>query len=338
MTDIGIIGASGYTGQALLEILLRHPSAKVRAITSDSLNGKALAEAFPQFSKLDNLIFEKHDASAVASKVKAVFLCLPHKEAMAVAPLLLKAGVKVFDLSADFRLKDISVYEQWYKVKHSAPELASEAVYGMPELYRDKIAKADLVAVPGCYPTSAILGLAPVIGADWLDHSSIVINSVSGVSGAGKKTELQYMLAELDGNFYAYGAPSHRHTPEIEQSLSALAGKEVKASFIPHLLPVVRGIYTTITAKMTNPKSADEIFKIYNARYANSRFVTVHPTFPQMRWAVGTNGVHINATVDSRTGTLIVTSTIDNLIKGAAGQAVECFNIRFGLNEAEGLR
>ncbi|MBI5816416.1 MAG: N-acetyl-gamma-glutamyl-phosphate reductase [Nitrospinae bacterium] len=338
MIDVGIIGASGYTGQSLLEILLRHPGVRVKAITSDSLAGKTLSEVFPKLSGLDPLVFEKSDADITTRNIGAVFLCLPHTEAMAVAPKFLAANIKVFDLSADFRLRDAAVYEQWYKAKHSAPEPMAGAVYGLPELYREKIATASLVAVPGCYPTSAILGLAPVMGEDWLDHESIVINSASGVSGAGKKAETQYMLAELYGDFYAYGAPSHRHTPEIEQELSVMAQTRVRVTFIPHLLPVERGIYTTITAKMKDPAGAGRLAREYKDYYEGERFVTVHDSFPKMKWAVGTNRIHISATADGRTGTLIVTSAIDNLVKGASGQAVQCFNIRHGLDEAEGLR
>ncbi|MBI4665636.1 MAG: N-acetyl-gamma-glutamyl-phosphate reductase [Nitrospinae bacterium] len=338
MIDAGVFGATGYTGQALLDILLFHPGVNVTALASGSSAGKTLAEVFPQYSGLKPLVFQEPNAPAMAEMVDVVFLCLPHKEAMAVAPVFLEAGKKVFDLSADFRLKDPAVYEQWYKTPHSAPRLLESAVYGQPETRRGQIAAADLIAVPGCYPTSAILGLAPVIDMGWLNRKTIVINSVSGVSGAGKKLESQYMLSELEGNFFAYGAPTHRHTPEIEQELSLLAGENVIVTFIPHLLPTTRGIYTTITADLLAPVSPGKVFERYVEYYRDCRFVHAREGFPQMKWAVGGSNCFVSATVDERANRLIVTSTIDNLLKGAAGQAVQCFNIRHGLDEAAGLR
>jgi len=337
MINAGVVGAAGYTGQALLEILLSHPEVCVTAITSETFKGKKLAEAFPRFSTASSLEFENNDIDTVAKKCEAVFLCLPHRESMKHVPKLLDAGLKVFDLSADFRLKDADVYESWYGAAHTAKDLIAKAVYGMPEIHKDEIAAADLVAVPGCYPTSAILGLAPLMAESWVDQSSIVINSVSGVSGAGRKADPSYMLAELEGNFYAYGAPKHRHTPEIEQELGALAGEDIKVTFIPHLLPTTRGIHTTVTMSMKEAKSAGDVTAIYKKFYKDSPFVTVTGGFPRMKWAIGVNSLYVGATVDERTDRLIVTSVIDNLVKGASGQAVQCFNIRYGFDEKEGL-
>jgi N-acetyl-gamma-glutamyl-phosphate reductase len=338
MVDVGVFGASGYTGQALLDILLFHPGVKVTLLTSATHRGKRLEEVFPRLAGYSSLTFETPDPVSQSDRAEVFFLCLPHKEAMAVAPTLLGKGKKALDLSADFRLKDAGVYEKWYGAHHSAPELLDKAVYGLPELYAEQIAHAQLIAVPGCYPTSAILGLAPVIGLDWINRKSVVINSVSGVSGAGRKLEPQYMLSELEGNFYAYGAPRHRHTPEIEQELSRLAGESVTVTFIPHLLPVTRGIYTTITADLARPITAEEAVGEYNKFYAGKPFVRVRGGFPQMRWVVERNTCVIGVTVDDRAGRIIITTTIDNLVKGASGQAVQCFNLLHGFGETTGLK
>ena len=337
MIKAGIIGAAGYTGRELIGILLRHPQVDLNLVTSDTSRGKSLAEVFPQYARQKPLMFEGHDLDAAARRCEAVFLCLPHRESMAAAATLLDAGKVVFDLSADFRLKDPAVYETWYGAAHTAPHYITRAVYGSPELYRGQIKEASLIAVPGCYPTSVILAMAPVMGTGLIDHTTIVANSASGVTGAGRKVEQPYMLAELEGNMYAYGAPSHRHTPEIEQELSRLAGAPVTITFIPHLLPVARGIYSTVTAKLARPAARDEVMEMYRAYYRDSRFVTVAPRYPHMRWAVGNNGAFLGAEVDTRTGTLIATAAIDNLVKGASGQAAQCFNIRYGFDEGAGL-
>lgn len=337
MINVGVVGAAGYTGQVLLEILLSHPRVNLSAVMSETFNGKPVAEVFPRFTRRSGLVFEADSPASLKEKCEAVFLCLPHKESMKRVPDFLSSGLAVFDLSADFRLKDPAVYEEWYGVKHEARDLIGKAVYGLPELYREKIAGADLVAVPGCYPTSATLAMAPIIGAEWLDKSSIVINSASGVSGAGRKADPRYMLAELEGNMYAYGAPRHRHTPEIEQELSALAGDQVRVTFTPHLLPTARGIHTTVTAGITKTKTRADILAVYREFYADSPFVTVVDGFPEMKWAVGSNSCYIGIALDERSGRLIVASVIDNLVKGASGQAVQCFNIRHGFGEEEGL-
>lgn len=338
MVDVGVFGASGYTGQALLDILLFHPGVKVTLVTSSTYKGKRIEEVFPKLAGVSPLTFEEPDPVSQSGRAELFFLCLPHKEAMAVAPTLLEKGKKVIDLSADFRLKDAEVYEKWYGATHTAPEYLDMAVYGLPELYYEQIAHADLIAAPGCYPTSTILGLAPVIGLDWINRKSVVINSVSGVSGAGKKLEPQYMLAELEGNFHAYGAPKHRHTPEIEQELSRIARENVTVTFIPHLLPVTRGIYTTITADLARSVTAEEAVGLYSTFYSGKPFVRVIPSFPQMKWVVERNACVIGVTVDERAGRIIITSTIDNLVKGASGQAVQCFNLRLGLPQTAGLK
>jgi len=338
MINAGIVGAAGYTGAELLKLLTGHREVNVAMVTSDTFCGQKVAEVFPRFTHTRPLEFEDHESVLNTDGLDAVFLCLPHGESMKYVPPLRASDRQVFDLSADFRLEDVSVYEKWYPARHTAAEYSEQAVYGLPEINRELIADADLVAVPGCYPTSAILGLAPIIGADWIDPGSVVINSVSGVTGAGRKAAIPLMYAELANDFHAYGAPDHRHTPEMEQELSKLAGKKVCVTFIPHLAPVARGIYTTITVKMTEPRPIEAIIDQFSAFYRDSRFVSGFGDFPHMKWTLDTNNVMIGAHVDLRSQTLLITSTLDNLVKGASGQAVQCFNIRCGLDEAEGLR
>ncbi len=338
MINAGIVGAAGYTGVELLKLLTGHREVNVAMVTSDTFCGQKVAEAFPRFAHMQSLEFEDHESALNTDGLNAVFLCLPHGESMKYVPALRASGLQVFDLSADFRLEDISEYEKWYSARHTAAEYSKQAVYGLPELNKELVADADLVAVPGCYPTSAILGLAPVIGADWIDPDSIVINSVSGVTGAGRKASIPLMYAELDDDFHAYGAPDHRHTPEIEQELSKLAGKRICVTFIPHLAPVARGIYTTITIKMTEPRPVETVIDQLRDFYRDSLFVSVFDAYPHMKWTLDTNNVMIGAHVDRRSQTLLITSTLDNLVKGASGQAVQCFNIRRGFDEAEGLR
>ena len=338
MVDVGVVGAAGYAGQELLDILLAHPGADIAFISSGAFEGEALEEVFPRFAGRSRLKFEGREVFDLAEKADAVFLCLPHREAMGYVPRFLDAGKRVFDLSADFRLKDTGVYESWYGVRHTSPDLIRKAAYGLPELHREEISSSDIIAVPGCYPTSAILALAPVMRDDRVDRSTIVINSMSGVSGAGRRAELSYTLPQIEGNCYAYSAPGHRHTPEIEQELSILAGEPVAVTFIPHLLPTSRGIYTTITVGLASPApKKEEMLELYRGFYAESRFVRIVEGFPEMKWAVGSNNCFISVVVDERAGRLIITSTIDNLVKGASGQAVECFNIRYGFDERAGL-
>jgi len=338
MIKAAVIGATGYTGQELLKLLFRRKDVEVAAVTSESSAGRPLASVLPFFSAGKRLILEKADAAKIAPRTDAVFLCLPHGEAMNSARAWLDQGIKTIDLSADFRLKDPALYKEWYQMDHSAPELLPKAVYGLPELYRDKIKTAGLVAVPGCYPTSVILAMAPLMATPGLETDAIVVNSASGVSGAGRKVKEEYMFAELDGDFYAYGAPTHRHTAEMEQELAlAAGGRPVRVAFIPHLLPVTRGIFTTITMKASASITGEALTEKLRAFYSGSRFVHVVSGFPKMKWAVNANSAYIGAMVDKRAGVAIVTCAIDNLMKGASGQALQCFNIMYGLDEALGL-
>lgn len=332
--DIAIIGASGYTGEALLTLALdRADQIDLVAITSQRHLGKSLREVYPRLADASQIRFESNDHDSIAERARAVFLCMPHTESMRVAPIYLARGRTVFDLGADFRIKDRATYEKWYKTTHAAPNLIGRAIYGMPELYRGQIAQADLIAMPGCYPTATILGLAPAIAANLIDPDSIVVNASSGVSGAGRKSALEYSMGELFGDYFAYQPVNHRHIPEMEQELSLLASREVIISFIPHLLPVKRGLYATIVANLTKAVDINETVATYRSFFAGFRRVKISSGAVKMSWARGSGDIWIGVEIDARADRLIVTSAIDNLIKGAAGQALEAFDIRFGFDE-----
>ncbi len=338
MLKVGIYGASGYTGQELLRLLLRHPQAEVVALTSRRYAGVPVSDIYPVFVGLTDLAFVDASPEDVAGAADIVFLALPHGVSMAVAPIFLKAGKKVIDLSADFRLHDVATYEKWYS-RHTAPDIIKESVYGMPELYGDEIAKARLVANPGCYPTSVILGLAPLLKANWIDDSSIIADSKSGVSGAGREPQVGTLFCEVDEGFKAYKVGEHRHTPEMEQEISILAGCDVKISFTPHLLPITRGILSTIYATLQKDVTTAELIDLYRAFYKGKKFVRVYKagTFPNISSVRGSNYCDIGLTVDARTKRVIIICAIDNLVKGAAGQAIQNMNLMCGLSEDTGL-
>jgi len=338
MLKVGIYGASGYTGQELLRLLLRHPQAEVVALTSRRYAGVPVSDIYPVFVGLTDLAFVDASPEDVAGAADIVFLALPHGVSMAVAPIFLKAGKKVIDLSADFRLHDVATYERWYS-RHTAPDIIKESVYGMPELYGDEIAKARLVANPGCYPTSVILGLAPLLKANWIDDSSIIADSKSGVSGAGREPQVGTLFCEVDEGFKAYKVGEHRHTPEMEQEISILAGCDVKISFTPHLLPITRGILSTIYATLQKDVTTAELIDLYRAFYKGKKFVRVYKagTFPNISSVRGSNYCDIGLTVDARTRRVIIICAIDNLVKGAAGQAIQNMNLMCGLSEDTGL-
>ncbi len=338
MLKVGIYGASGYTGQELLRLLLRHPHAEVVAVTSRRYAGVSVADIYPVFVGLTDLAFVDASPEDVAGAADIVFLALPHGVSMAVAPIFLKAGKKVIDLSADFRLHDVATYEKWYS-RHTARNIIKESVYGIPELYGDEIAKARLVANPGCYPTSVILGLAPLLKAKWIDDSSIIADSKSGVSGAGREPQVGTLFCEVDEGFKAYKVGQHRHTPEMEQEISILAGCDVRISFTPHLLPITRGILSTIYATLQKEVATRELIDLYRAFYKGKKFVRVYKagTFPNISSVRGSNYCDIGLTVDARTKRVIIICAIDNLVKGAAGQAIQNMNLMCGLSEDTGL-
>ncbi len=337
-TKVAIVGASGYSGEELVRLLLRHPHVAIVCFTSRQYAGKPVTDVFPKFRGLLDATFVEPSVEAiVASGAQAAFLALPHGVAAEFAVPLLGKGIKVFDLSADFRLKSSSVYKDFYEHEHPAPALLARAVYGLPELRRDAIRKADLVACPGCYPTSIILGCAPALKNAIAKPAGIVVNSLSGVSGAGRKVSEEYIFPECNESVRAYGLPKHRHLSEIEQELSLLAGAELKITFTPHLIPVNRGILSTISLDLAKPVTTDDVLALYRDFYKGEKFVRVSKTLPDTKNVVLSNFVDISARVDVRTNKLIVVSAEDNLTTGAAGQGVQCLNLVFGHDETEGL-
>ena len=335
MIKIGIVGGTGYTGIELLRILARHPESQLVAITSRKEAGTPVAEVFPSLRGIVDLAFSD-PASADLRKCDAVFFATPNTVAMGEARGLVEAGVRVVDLSADFRIRDAAVWEKWYKVRHAAPELLSQAVYGLPEVNRDAIKKARLVANPGCYPTAVQLGLLPLLEAGAVDSGHLIADAKSGVSGAGRKTEEHLLFSEAADNFKAYGVSGHRHWPEMLQGLDAAAGKSVGLTFVPHLVPMIRGIHATLYARVT--KAAD-FQRLYEDRYRNETFVDVLPagSEPDTRSVRAANTCRIALHRPHGGDTLVVLSVIDNLVKGASGQAVQNMNIMFGLDETMGL-
>jgi len=338
MLKIGIYGASGYTGQELLKILIRHTEADVVALTSRKFKGIPISDIYPVFKDLTNKKYIDASPKDVASLCDVVFLAVPHGEAMEVAPLFLKEGKKVIDLSADYRLRDVEIYEKWYK-KHTSPELIPRAVYGLPELYRKDIIGANLIANPGCYPTGAILGLAPVLKEKCIDISSIIIDSKSGMSGAGRELSIGSLFCEVNEGFKAYKICAHRHIPEIEQELGLLAGIDITVSFVPHLIPANRGILSTIYATLQKDVSASDLVDLYKKFYKDEIFVRIYDegTYPNISSVRGSNYCDIGLALDGRTGRVVIIAAIDNLIKGAAGQAVQNMNLMCGLPEDMGL-
>lgn len=334
-----IYGASGYTGQELVRILSRHPACELTGATSRRYEGKKVSDLFPHLKGYSDLSFVNIAPEELAERCDVAFLAVPHGVSMSVAGTFLRRGVKVIDLSADFRLRQADVYAQWYKA-HEARDLLTEAVYGLPELYRDEIKQSKLIANPGCYPTSIILGLAPLLKEKWIDPRLIIIDSKSGVSGAGREPVVSSLFCEVGEAFKAYKAGgSHRHIPEIEQELSLLAKENVRITFTPHLLPVSRGILSTIYVEPVRAISQEGLANLYGEFYGKAPFVRVCATheIPNISAVKGSNFCDIGFALDRRTNRLIVFSAIDNLIKGAAGQAVQNMNLMFDLDEKAGL-
>jgi N-acetyl-gamma-glutamyl-phosphate reductase len=339
---VAVVGASGYSGEELVRLLIAHPKAELVALTSRQLAGQLMGTVFPRFAgmRYADLPFINSDvASIVASGAQYVFLALPHGLAHEFAGPLLRAGLKVLDLSADFRIKDVSVYQDFYGEAHHEPALALQSVYGLAEVYRDALKGADLVACAGCYPTSILLPLIPLLRSGLLETDSIHVCSLSGVSGAGRNAKIEYLYAECNESVRAYGVPKHRHLAEIEQELTNAAGAPVMISFTPHLAPVTRGIHTTIYAKPKLGVSAEQIGEALARAYEGSRFVRLlkGAALPDTKYVTNTNFIDIAWRHDPRTGRLVLLSAEDNLVKGAAGQAVQCLNILCGWDEASGL-
>jgi N-acetyl-gamma-glutamyl-phosphate reductase len=340
LLKVAIVGASGYSGEELCALLDRHPSAEVTDVYSRQHSGKSLGEVMPRFSglKIARLVFTEADPGKVACcDAGVVFLALPHGVAAEYATAALKAGKVVIDLSADFRLREGEIYADYYGGDHPAPELLREAIYAIPELSRGAIRQSPLIACAGCYPTSIQLPLIPLVKAGVLNTTGIVVSSASGVSGAGRKAAVDYLYAECNESMRAYGLPRHRHLSEVEQQLSLAAGSRVMLTFIPHLAPMNRGIHSTIVANPATRRTATELRKILEDAYADEPFVRIRETPPDTKHVTGTNFCDIALYDEPRTGRIVMLSVIDNLVKGAAGQAVQCFNIRAGLPETEGL-
>ncbi len=339
MIKVFICGGSGYTGGELLRILSNHPEVLVAGVTSERSAGKSVKDLFPQLHNYANLVYENLNPVENLKKADLFFMALPHGESQRAVDFFFQHGKKVIDLSADYRLRDPSTYEKWYNVRHAFQATLRRAVYGLPEIYRNKIKKAKLIANPGCYPTGAILGLLPALRNTLVDISSIVIDSKSGTSGAGRKADVSVSYCEVNEGFKAYAIGTHRHTPEIEQELSLVSGKEIVVNFTPHLLPVDRGILTTIYAPLLKKAGVSEILKKYNDAYKKEPFVRVldYGLYPNIKHVRGTNFCDIGLKVNERTNTLIIVTAIDNLVKGASGQAVHNMNIMMGFDEKTAL-
>jgi N-acetyl-gamma-glutamyl-phosphate reductase len=337
-----VVGASGYAGEELVRLLLAHPYVDLAAVTSRQFAGKTLAQVFPRFShheKAKGLEFVDADPKQLAGEAEFVFLALPHGVAAEFAKPLLAAGARILDLSADFRVKDAAVYKEFYGKDHFVPELLGQAVYGLPEIYRDQIREAKLVACPGCYPTSILIPLRPLIRRKAIDRKRILVASLSGVTGAGRKIEADYLFAECNESVRPYGVPKHRHLSEIEQELSILAGEKIIIQFTPHLVPVNRGIITTIYTDLGGDVVDLDPALLFSSAYGQEPFVRLlgDEHLPDTKNVVGTNFIDIGWKIDKRTGRLIVMSAIDNIVKGASGQAVQCFNVMRGFPETAGL-
>lgn len=339
MLNVAIVGASGYTGLELIRILHCHPEVAVTCLTSEQSAGRKISDIFPTVRNRCDLTLENLEPVMVAEKADLIFTALPHKAAMEVVPTFLKLGKTVIDLSADYRLADPEVYGAWYE-PHLNPANLKKAVYGLPEIRRAKIRGARLIANPGCYPTSIILGLAPLLKKGLIDPKGIIADSASGVSGAGRSAKVDSLYCEVNDGFKAYGVGGvHRHTPEIEQELSLLAGQELLLTFTPHLVPMDRGILSTIYATPLGATSTEKLVKLYRDFYAGEPFVRILPQgyLPSTANVRGSNFCDISPLVDTRTGRVIVIAAIDNLVKGASGQAVQNMNLVCGFPETMGL-
>jgi N-acetyl-gamma-glutamyl-phosphate reductase len=338
MIKVGIVGGTGYTGVELLRLLAVHPQVQLTAITSRKEDGLPVADMYPSLRGRVNLAFSAPDKVDL-TQCDVVFFATPHGVAMEQAPALLNAGVKVIDLAADFRIKDLAVFEKTYKIAHTAPQLIEQAVYGLPELNRDDIKGANLIANPGCYPTTMQLGFAPLLKAGVIDAGHLIADAKSGVSGAGRKAEISLLFSESSDNFKAYGVSGHRHTPETVAQLQRFSKDKVNLIFTPHLVPMIRGMHATLYARLTKDVSNEALQKLFEDAYQDQPFVDVMPwgSHPETRSTRGANVLRLALHRPDNGDTLIVLVVQDNLVKGASGQAVQCMNLMFGLEEGMGL-
>jgi N-acetyl-gamma-glutamyl-phosphate reductase len=335
---VAIVGGSGYTGMELLRLLIRHPQVEVAAVTSSQYAGREVGKVFPHLKGETSLIFLDHEVDRVADSAELIFTAVPHEKAMDLVARLHQKNRKVVDLSADFRFREASVYEAWYQ-PHRARDLLKKAVYGLPEFYREAIRKASIVGNPGCYPTSVLLALAPLLKAPFINSSGIIADSKSGASGAGRGLALGTLFCEVDEGFQAYKVAGHRHTPEIEQELAVIAGKEIRIVFTPHLVPMSRGILSTLYVPLTDLPEAGVVYGLFEAAYQKEPFVRLCPPdqLPNTLQVRGSNYCDLGFKMDPKNRMLIVVSALDNLIKGASGQAVQNMNLMLGFEETAGL-
>lgn len=339
MIKASIIGATGYTGAELVRLLYRHSEVEFSVLSSRSSVGEDIADIYPGLRHCVSHTFEEQDLERIVGESDIIFICLPHGHAVEVVSNAFSAGVKVIDLGADFRLKDPFVYQKWYGLEHGAPELLKTAVYGLPEIKGEAVAQAQIIANPGCYPTSILLGLAPLLHYGVILPGSIIADSKSGVCGAGKTPSEKTHFVECNENINPYGVQGHRHRPEIEQELSLLAGDPLRISFTPHLLPITRGILSTIYADLGAELSEEQVREMYREYYSGKGFIRLLPpqVWPHTKWVYGSNFCDINFCLDQEAGRITVMSAIDNLVKGASGQAVQNMNLMFGFDERTAL-
>ena len=337
MIRVGIVGGTGYTGVELLRLLVAHPQAQLQAVTSRGEAGTPIAEMFPNLRGHVNLTFTEPSIDRLKAECDVVFFATPNGTAMQSVPQLLEAGIKVIDLSADFRLKEVNIWQKWYGMEHACPQWLKEAVYGLPEVYRNDIARAHLVACPGCYPTAIQLGFLPLLEAGIIDPQHLIADAKSGVSGAGRQANISTLMGEAGESFKAYHVPGHRHWPEICQELNVISKSSVGLTFVPHLVPMIRGIHATLYA--TLQESTVDLQTLFVNRYAQEPFIKVLPagSHPETRSVRGVNTCHLAVHRPQNGNTVVVLSVIDNLVKGAAGQAIQNMNIMFGLPEITGL-
>lgn len=338
MIKAGVIGATGYAGEQLVWILLKHPELSIEFYASHNYANLQFADIYNNYyGFIEDKCIDMDEAEKRLSEIDVLFIALPHGKSFDITQKALTLGVKVIDLGADFRLKSETIYKEWYGIQHGCPELLEEAVYGITELRRNEIKGCNLLANPGCYPTATMLALAPLLNKRLIDVNSIIVDAKSGVSGAGRSANISSLFTECNESIKPYGVGVHRHTPEIEQELSRIIGEKIVISFTPHLVPMNRGILSTCYGNLTEEFTTDMLLEVYREFYKGNYFIKIINGLPETRWVRGSNLCHIGLRVDKRTNRVVVMSAIDNLIKGAAGQAVQNMNIMFGIEETVGL-
>lgn len=338
MIKAGIMGSTGYAGQQLAWLLLNHPEVEISFLSTNSYEDASFSSIYKNYQGVaDYTCVSTNTAYEMLDSIDVLFCSLPHGKSMDAVKAAYDRGIKVIDLSADYRISSKETYKEWYELEHTYPGLLEQAVYGLPELHRESIKNAKIIANPGCYPTSIILALAPLLKGNLIEMNSIIADSKSGVSGAGRSADISNIYTEVNESIKAYKLASHRHTPEIEQELSKLGGEDIVMSFTPHLVPMNRGILSTCYAKLKDECDKSDIMRLYNDFYGDEFFVKVIDGVPETRWVKSSNFCHIGFTVDKRTGRIVVVSAIDNLMKGAASQAVQNMNIIFGIDEKTGI-